>query len=93
MSRHKPISTKEPLSVTHAELAAEWHPTKNDGLTPDLIVAAATVKVWWKCPKAPDHEWQAQENPNDAALGADRELVDARHLDFLVHHDSRQGTR
>ena len=50
---------KQPLSVTHPEIAVEWHPTNNGDLTPEGIVAGSTKKVWWKCPKAADHEWQA----------------------------------
>ncbi len=40
------------------ELAAEWHPTKNDDLTPGDVVAGSNKKVWWKCPVADDHEWE-----------------------------------
>jgi len=42
------------------EIATEWHPTKNGDLTPDQIVAGSRKKVWWKCPKGPDHEWSAR---------------------------------
>ena len=50
---------KAPLSTTHPEIAAEWHPTKNDDLTPDQVVAGSNKKVWWRCPLGPDHEWEA----------------------------------
>ena len=50
---------KDPLSITHPQLAAEWHPTKNGDLTPDKVVAGSGRKIWWKCPKDPNHEWQA----------------------------------
>jgi len=50
---------KEPLSITHPELAAEWHPTKNGELSPEKVVGRSAEKVWWKCQKGPDHEWQA----------------------------------
>ncbi len=29
-----------------------------DALAPDEIIAVSYAKVWWKCPKGPDHEWQ-----------------------------------
>ena len=32
-------STKPPLSETHPELAAQWHPTKNGDVTPDEVIA------------------------------------------------------
>jgi hypothetical protein len=51
---------KHALSITHPELAAQWHPTKNDALTPDQITAGSGKEVWWLCPHpAGDHEWQA----------------------------------
>jgi hypothetical protein len=50
---------KDPLSVTHPQLAAEWHPTKNGNLRPEDVAAGSNQKAWWKCPKAEDHEWEA----------------------------------
>lgn len=50
---------KEPLSVTHPDLAAQWHPTKNADLTPNDVTHGTNTRIWWKCPKGPDHEWQA----------------------------------
>ena len=47
------------LSTTHPHLVKEWHPTKNGKLTPYDIVAGSRKKVWWKCPIADDHEWEA----------------------------------
>ena len=45
------------LAVTHPELAAEWHPTKNGALTPRKISYGYDRKVWWLCERG--HEWQA----------------------------------
>jgi len=50
---------KTPLSITHPELAAEWHPTKNSDLLPDKVPAGSSKEVWWQCSKGLDHEWQA----------------------------------
>jgi hypothetical protein len=55
----KAASKKQPLSVTHPQLAAEWHPAKNGNLGPEDVVAGSNKKVWWKCSKADDHEWEA----------------------------------
>lgn len=38
-------------------LIKEWHPTKNEGLNPELITNGSHKKVWWKCAKG--HEWAA----------------------------------
>ena len=35
-----------PLSVTHPDLAAQWHPTRNGPLTPDAVRAGTSAKVW-----------------------------------------------
>mgnify|MGYP005702278633 CR=1 FL=1 len=48
------------LLVTHPEVAKEWHPTKNGQLTPNLVRCQSNQKVWWKCDKADDHEYQAR---------------------------------
>ncbi len=47
------------LATRFPDIAKEWHPTKNGELTPDKIVAGSNKKVWWKCTKGPDHEWEA----------------------------------
>jgi hypothetical protein len=41
-------------------LVHEWHPTKNAPLTPADVPAGSGDHLWWKCPRAPDHEWEAQ---------------------------------
>ena len=43
------------LHTTHPDLAAEWHPTKNGELTPEMVTAGSSKKVWWQCVKG--HEW------------------------------------
>ncbi|MEO2013904.1 MAG: zinc-ribbon domain-containing protein [Fuerstiella sp.] len=53
MARQK----KQPLSVTHPDVAAQWHPAKNGKLGPSDVFAGSHKRVWWKCPKADDHEW------------------------------------
>ena len=47
----------------YPELVAQWHSTKNGELKPENISFGSHKKVWWKCPVAVDHEWQA--NPNN----------------------------
>lgn len=45
------------LATTHPQLAAQWHPTKNGDLTPQMVTYGHDRKVWWMCRKG--HEWQA----------------------------------
>jgi hypothetical protein len=51
------VSVTNSLATLHPKIAAEWHPTRNGELTPDRIVSGSNQRVWWKCPKGPDHEW------------------------------------
>ena len=37
------------LATTRPELAKEWHPTKNRDLTPYMVTAGSSKRVWWKC--------------------------------------------
>lgn len=46
------------LLTLNPNLATEWHPTKNGKLTPTDVHPGSAKKVWWKCPKGDDHEWQ-----------------------------------
>jgi len=39
------------------DLAKEWHPNRNDSLTPFGVLPMSNRKVWWRCSKG--HEWQA----------------------------------
>ena len=49
---------KKSLAETHPEVAKQWHPTKNGDLTPNEITKGSHRKVWWKCDKGIDHEWE-----------------------------------
>jgi hypothetical protein len=48
------------LATTHPEVAAQWHPTKNEELTPNELVAGSDRKVWWRCPDFIAHVWQSK---------------------------------
>ena len=47
------------LLSSYPHLVKEWHPTKNGELTPNDFTHGSKKKVWWKCPKGDDHEWQS----------------------------------
>ncbi len=64
-----PGKNRQPLSVTHPDLASEWHPTRNGDVRPSDIVAGSNKRFWWKCPKGDDHEWQASGNKRTAGRG------------------------
>ena len=56
------VTTSNSLATVYPEIAKTWHPTKNGNLKPDAVTAHSNKRVWWKCPKADDHEWEAMIN-------------------------------
>lgn len=48
------------LTTTHPSIARQWHPSKNEGKTPDSISYGHNGKVWWMCDTG--HEWRAAPN-------------------------------
>ncbi len=53
------VSVTNSLESAYPDVVKQWHPTRNGKLKPRDVTAASTSKVWWKCKKGPDHEWQA----------------------------------
>ncbi len=58
------------------ELAAQWHPTKNGGLTPEQVSPKSNKKVWWlfhykdpKTGKEFDFEWKSSISDRAAGSG------------------------
>ena len=45
------------LASQQPDLAAQWHPTKNGGVTPTDVTPGSRHKAWWICEKG--HVWQA----------------------------------
>lgn len=45
------LATRQPL------VAAQWHPTLNGALTPQMVTAGSRRKVWWQCDLG--HVWRA----------------------------------
>ena len=56
---HRGVPKKgESLAEVNPSLSKQWHPSKNK-LTPFDVLPASHKKVWWKCDKGDDHEWEA----------------------------------
>lgn len=51
------ISQENDLGSRFPDIAAQWHPTKNGKLTPEICSPSSNRKVWWMCPLG--HEYQA----------------------------------
>jgi DNA-directed RNA polymerase subunit RPC12/RpoP len=50
-------SKENSLAAVNPEVAKEFHPTKNPGLTADMLTASSGKLVWWLCSVC-GHEWQ-----------------------------------
>ena len=59
------------LSVVRPDLAQEWHPSKNENLTPDMVTAGSDVRVWWKC-RTCGYEWQTSVSHRVNGTGCNR---------------------
>ena len=46
------------LSERRPQLAAQWHPFKNEGVSPSAVAAFSSKRVWWLCSDC-GHEWSA----------------------------------
>jgi len=54
--RGRVASEDSNFQINFPNIAKEWHPTKNEGLSPDKFVSGSHKKVWWKCDRG--HEWK-----------------------------------
>src|SRR4051812_15178109 len=48
---------KRLLVDARPEIAAEWHPRRNEGLSVADFACGSKQRVWWQCPVSSDHEW------------------------------------
>ena len=58
LARSKPASGKSLMNL-FPEIAADWHPSRNDALRPEDIGCASNKKVWWLCSTC-GNEWLIQ---------------------------------
>lgn len=75
------------LEFNHPEVAKEWHPTKNEGLTPKDFTRASARKVWWLCSVSPSHEWQAQIK-NRTILGSGCPICGIKRLQEVLYESA-----
>lgn len=45
------------LATLEPKVAAQWHPTLNGTLTPQMVTTGTHRKVWWECDLG--HVWRA----------------------------------
>lgn len=47
------------LADQFPDIAREWHPSKNAGLNPSDVTPGSSKRVWWRCARDPEHEWDS----------------------------------
>ena len=50
------LKNKKSLAETHPEIAVNWHPLKNNNLTPNMFTKGSRRRIWWQCSKC-ENEW------------------------------------
>lgn len=55
LSSYAATIKEKSLGSEYPHIAAEWHPTKNREITPEMIKPKSNKKMWWLCPKG--HEY------------------------------------
>jgi hypothetical protein len=53
------VSTDNNLLVKFPLIAAQWHKTKNGTKLPEEYRPKSHAKVWWRCDRYEEHEWEA----------------------------------
>jgi len=48
------------LSITHPEIAEQWHPILNGNLSPNQVCYASSKDAWFQCNSSPDHLWKTK---------------------------------
>jgi len=62
-----PARARAPLTQTHPQLAAQWHPSRNGAAHPVHVTYGSGRRVWWRCEQG--HEWQAKINSRSHGTG------------------------
>ena len=57
-TRCKVLMGDNDLATVAPDVAAEWHPTLNGELTPEMVMAGSSRYIWWQCPQG--HVWRAR---------------------------------
>lgn len=64
-------SGKNDFATVHPDIAKQWHPTKNEGLSPSEFLPGSNTYVWWVCPDC-KHEWRTSFKHRSQGTGCPR---------------------
>jgi hypothetical protein len=62
MSKSTPKAGQS-LGDLFPDISSQWHKELNGNLSPYDVMPGTAKKVWWKCPVADDHVWEAVIHP------------------------------
>ena len=69
------------------ELIKEWHPTKNEDLSPEQFTFGSNKKVWWVCPKGHDYDVEiksrSSKRQGNCPYCSGKRVGDDNNLEFL----------
>ena len=84
---NKKVVKSNSLGVINPELAKQWHPTKNENLTPLDVSPVSGKKAWWECPMNNQHSWLAsvahRANGRGCPYCVNKKINDSNSLQFL----------
>ena len=95
------------LAYCNPDIAAEWHPTKNDTPTPEKVTYGSATKFWWRCknpecPQVGGHEWQAAPSTRTKGHGCpacsnstltDKNRLSSTYMEIAIEwHSTKNGT-
>ena len=55
----KALRTSRHWIAGYPELVAQWDLERNGDLYPWQVSRASAKRIWWRCPKGPDHAWNS----------------------------------
>ena len=62
---------KDSFADEYPEVAKEWHPTKNEDLTPSMFRSGSSFLAWWLCPVC-GYEWKASLYSRSQGSGCEK---------------------
>nr|WP_158299763.1 zinc-ribbon domain-containing protein [Glycomyces paridis] len=71
--RYRPDEFEDSLAAD-PEIAAAWHPTRNEGRTPRDYKITSDYRVWWQCPDC-GREWESSVRSRTKQRGGCRTCV------------------
>jgi hypothetical protein len=90
------VAPRSSLAAAAPTLAAEWHPSKNGGLTPWGVTPTTTRVVWWLCSRSRAHEWRAsvlKRGGGAGCPGCAAEVTRRGELEGFVAKETRRAPR